>query len=68
MTTESSGQHSQSEPDMMQKPPLDGRKDSPPIVWPWEETDDKPPDVEEVTDDEIEDSAEDQADAAPFPG
>lgn len=64
MTTEPSGQ---SEFGVGQKPPSEGREDpfDPSIVWPWEETDGEPIDVE-VTDDQIEENLADEAAPLPF--
>jgi len=65
MTTHPSGQPIQSDLNMGQKPPSEGRKDPAPIIWPWEDPNDQTL-VTEESDDQIEDDPADET--APFPG
>jgi hypothetical protein len=66
MTTQPSGQPIQSDLNMGQKQPSEGREGPTPIIWPWEDPDDQALVTEEVSDDQVEDNLADED--APFPG
>ena len=59
MTTQPGAQPMRSDPGLGQKQPSEGREDSAPIPWPWEDPDDQTVVPEEVSDDPIEDNTTD---------